>query len=292
MGFSIGSNGQWVESFNWKPTSKGQQLGGFKNSPLISEFAKAYTYAEQNKGYYSTNTNYIQKMGWLDTPAWENAFVQLSNSGGTFDTKNAEGLFNIFGGNGVDIIKGGAKGDFIQGAGGNDELYGFGGNDELWGGVGADKIYGGEGRDVLYGNQGNDTLYGDAGNDLLLGDEGDDTLYGGDGDDYVFGGEGNDTISGGAGADRFYLSALSGSGTKITDFKIGEKDSIYIIEKGGNIKDYTFTQVGDDVVIKNKAGTVMATVAKANAKEVEERTQVGDSRFKNYADTTPKWDVK
>lgn len=287
MGFSVGSNGQWTQTFNWKPSTPAQKLGGFASSPLVNDFVSQYgTTTEPNLKDYSATPNYITNMRWK-TPHTD-AAVQLGDMGGLFSAaKNPNAIYNIFGGRGEDEIQGGAKNDFIQGNGGNDFLEGEEGNDEIWGGSGDDTMFGDDGRDVLYGNEGIDTLYGGIGDDLLLGDEGDDVLYGDEGDDYVFGGEGNDTMYGGDGADRFYLSELSGSGTRIKDFTGDAGDNIHIIDATGEKKNYKFVQVGNDVQIQNSKGTVMATVENAKVKDVEAKTTVGPSRFANYDDTTP-----
>ncbi|MDP4824145.1 MAG: hypothetical protein NWR47_09385 [Aestuariivirgaceae bacterium] len=291
MGFSVDGSGQWAQTFNWKPSTTAQQIGGFTNSPLIQDFVKAYgTHTEPNLKDYSTTQNYITNMRWK-TP-FTDAAVQLGNMGGAFSAaKNPEAKYNVFGGTNVDTITGGKLNDFIQGGGGNDILRGEGGNDELWGGAGNDTIHGGEGRDVLYGNDGNDSLNGGGGDDLLLGDEGNDKLYGGNGNDFVFGGKGNDIMTGGANADRFYLSELSGSGTQIMD--LTTEDDIWIIDNNNNNNDktgYSFTkaQGSNDVVIK-KGSITLATVKNTNftADQIRDMTNIGPSRFSNYADTTP-----
>jgi Ca2+-binding RTX toxin-like protein len=311
MGFSVSSSGNgWTESFNWKPT---KATGNFQTT--ISEFMQAYKKGEPNKVDYSRTEGYIQSMLWKGDGFVDGA-VQLGSDGGTFSGQaNANALYNIFGGSGADNITGGNIGDFIQGGNGKDKLYGEGGNDELWGGGGDDMIYGGAGLDVLYGNEGNDTLDGGDGNDLLLGDEGNDTLTGGAGDDVVFGGQGNDKMTGGLGADKFYLSELSGTGTKITDFSIAEEDTIHIIDMGSDFKaavvnngqielrttngtlGYTVREANGAFIIE-KPGTggtkiTMATVSKKEGETISleqfaQKLTAGKSEYYGYADTTPK----
>lgn len=285
MGFSVGSNGQWTQTFNWKPSTTAQRVGAFASIPLVNDFVSQFgTKAESNLGSYSVTPSYITNMRW--NAGNTEAAVQLGDMGGVFKpTTNLNAIYNIFGGNGVDEIHGGKKNDHIQGGGGHDILHGNDGDDEIWGGAGDDTVFGDVGRDVLYGNAGNDTLYGGYNNDLLLGDAGDDTLFGDQGDDELFGGEGNDTLTGGEGADRFYLSELSGSGTKITDFSDGEKDSIHIIDSKGTIRDYTFKQDGNNVQIK-KGDTLLATVIGATTQAVALKTTVGSNQFEAYANTT------
>ena len=302
MSFGIGGNGQWNQNYNWLPTE-----GQLKNSGSNAQnWKNAYTSVdtlEQLKKFSNSSTfegsQYIIQ-GDLNAArksdgsmgVGKDDFFFMNNGTTNFSYGNGpaeagDGKKYVFGNELANTITTSNYSAHVQAGNGDDTVNGSNGNDQIWGEGGNDKLNGGKGRDVLYGNQGNDTMNGGAGDDLLLGDEGNDTLQGGDGADYVFGGKGNDIMSGGKGADRFYLSELSGSGTKIKDFKAGEGDNIWIIDNKGKKADYQFVQIGNDVQIKNKNGTVMATVENAKVDDVKAKTQVGASRFEGYADTTP-----
>lgn len=288
MSFSYNSGTGWTASSNlWVPYTK-PTSGPYSGSDVknFRDFISANYGTESTDGpsiaggtiFQKTNANYRAIVA-------NNLDTALNLDSTAIPTAWA---LRIFGSNVDDQLKGGTKTDYIQGANGNDTIKGEGGNDQLWGGGGNDEVRGGSGHDALYGNNGNDVLYGDAGNDLLLGDEGDDTLYGGEGNDDVFGGEGNDIMFGGNGADKFYLSELSGIGTKIKDFSYEEGDTILIIDTNGSKDSYKFAANGNTVEIRNSTGTLLATVeGTSNVNQVKERTSVGSSPFKGYDDTTP-----
>ena len=83
--------------------------------------------------------------------------------------------------------------------------------------------------DTLFGDASNNRIEGGLGNDFLVGGAGDDFLAGDAGDDFLAGGiepgnlnsivtvGGKDTLSGGLGSDGYFVSAISGGGTKIID---------------------------------------------------------------------------
>ncbi|MCL6692651.1 retention module-containing protein [Pseudomonas sp. R3.Fl] len=77
---------------------------------------------------------------------------------------------------------------------------------------------------------GNDILEGGKGDDLLFGQGGNDTLLGGDGNDILFGGMGDDTLTGGAGADQFVWQKGETGHDVVTDFNIGEGDSLNLAD--------------------------------------------------------------
>lgn len=297
MSFSVGSNGQWGENYNWIPTqsqlnNQGSAAQGWKaaygaidTQEQLKRFANSATF-EGSQYIIQGDIKAGLEDGRLAVGADDFFFMNDATQNFTYGNGPAEagdGNKYIFGNDKANTITGSGYSDRIQAGNGNDTVNGGNGNDEIWGEGGNDTLNGGEGRDVLYGNAGNDTLNGGGGADLLLGDKGDDKLDGGAGDDYVFGGEGNDTMTGGAGADRFYLSALSGSGTKVKDFKAGEKDNIWIIDSRGSKSDYTFTADQNGGVVIKKGNTIMATVENASVADVQNATRVGASRFENYA---------
>jgi len=142
-----------------------------------------------------------------------------------------------------DGVKFNLKGhDTIYAGGGADRIFAGNGNDKLLGGGGGDKLGGGNGNDVLYGENGNDILLGGAGNDILVG------------------GPGRDKMTGGKGADKFVFYNKSGVDT-ITDFAArnnAEKidlDRVDAITGFKDLKNNHMSQVGDNVVIDDHAGT-------------------------------------
>ncbi len=108
-------------------------------------------------------------------------------------------------------------------------LVGTNGKDYLTGSVNGDFLDGGAGNDTANGGAGNDTLKGGSGNDVLVGGEGDDLFQNDDASS-------TDSISGGAGSDTADYSAIQQAGISIS------------------------ASLTDNVVIKNQAGSVVATV--------------------------------
>lgn len=109
------------------------------------------------------------------------------------------------------LLNGTQKSDTITGLEGNDFMSGASGDDILFGGVGDDAIDGGLGNDALVGGDGNDFLNGSKGKDVLYGDLG---------INYLTGGENSDSF--------VIASSLPGSLAVITDFGLGEHDTVTI----------------------------------------------------------------
>jgi Ca2+-binding RTX toxin-like protein len=164
-------------------------------------------------------------------------------------------------GAGDDHFNGGDKSETVHDGAGTDIYKLGGGNDvlvadnltDLFGGTdGTDSVNGGSGVDTYDGSNasvsvtvalnlgqafgddigidnitGFENATGGKGGDFLLGNNGVNTLNGGAGLDYLDGHGGRDVLTGGAGADKFHLTKLSDSGTKvatrdaITDFTLG-----------------------------------------------------------------------
>lgn len=180
----------------------------------------------------------------------------------------------LHGGGGNDEIKGEAGDDTIEGGAGDDVLRGQDGNDHVSGGDDNDQVHGGDGTDLLYGDAGNDLVKGGAGTDFALGGTGNDTLKGNDGDDQLTGGDGNDTLTGGADADLFRFATDETGNDTITDFDLGEGDSISISSEDGDA-DLSFAQNGSDVLISydnDFGGTNTITVQNALLADVQAGT--------------------
>ncbi|MCW5751776.1 MAG: type I secretion C-terminal target domain-containing protein [Alphaproteobacteria bacterium] len=160
--------------------------------------------------------------------------------GNRIDVSNAAAA-TVNGGAGDDTLTGGLGADSLVGSGGNDLL--FAGLDPATGLIGADSLLGGAGRDTLQGSaNGAALLDGGSGDDLLLAAAGAATLAGGGGNDDLtftgtgssigFGGAGDDsvfdyssgaeTFTGGTGRDIYILSAESGLGNVVADFRAGQ----------------------------------------------------------------------
>ncbi|MFT7595377.1 MAG: Ca2+-binding RTX toxin-like protein [Paracoccaceae bacterium] len=184
-----------------------------------------------------------------------NVNIPLSSLGATV-TEN-----DIITGNGAaNKFDGGLGSDKISGLGGNDVLSGGRGNDTLKGGNGADRMHGNTKNDRLYGDGGNDTLNGDSGNDKLYGGTGNDKLIGGAGMDVLNGGKGNDVLIGRSGPDVFVFQNKSGR-DQILDFNATNDLEDINLKAVANItgfvdlKNNHMSQVGNDVVIDDGAGT-------------------------------------
>lgn len=147
------------------------------------------------------------------------------------------------------VILGTDGDDTLTGTDDDDVILGLAGDDRLDGGLGDDTLDGGAGDDRLIGNQGDDALRGGAGDDFLDGRGGDDTLDGGAGNDTLIGRAGNDT----------FVFADDGGIDEIRDFNANNEK--IDLRKVGAIADFTalvnthLTQVGDDAVIDDGAGT-------------------------------------
>ena len=107
----------------------------------------------------------------------------------------------------VNDIQGTWRSESLNGTEGADYIKGLGGNDKINAGAGDDKILGGDGTDTLYGGAGNDTFVQNEGDDH-------DAVYGGEGIDKLVRGEGDGNIG------------LAGN--------FGEKNSVEVIDAGGN----------------------------------------------------------
>ena len=113
-----------------------------------------------------------------------------------------------------------------------------------------------------YGAGGNDTLIGNNARNILSGGYGNDGLDGRGGRDILNGGTGDDELTGGAGFDRFVFGDDDGNDV-ITDFNArANKEDIDLaevtrIKTYRDLKNNHMSQVGDDVVIDDGAGTVI-----------------------------------
>lgn len=118
---------------------------------------------------------------------------------------------------------------------------------------GIENAHGADGDDILKGNNARNVLSGSHGNDELDGQGGNDVLNGGAGDD---------VLTGGAGFDRFVFGDDDGADV-ITDFNArSNKEDIDLsevtrIKSYKDLKNNHMSQVGDDVVIDDGAGTVI-----------------------------------
>lgn len=165
----------------------------------------------------------------------------LGNGLGNRIDASAAAQATVSGGGGDDTLTGGLGADSLAGGAGNDLLYA--GLDPATGLIGADTLLGGAGHDTLQGSpngpalldggSGDDHLLAAAGAATLTGGGGNDDLtftgtgsslgFGGDGDDSMFDySSGAETLAGGGGRDVFILSAESGLGNVVTDFRPGQ----------------------------------------------------------------------
>jgi hypothetical protein len=205
--------------------------------------------------------------------AYEYAPRQVMGGGAGDRLRAAAGNDSLYGGGGNDTLVGGDGDNLLRGEAGDDWLTGGGQFDDLHGNTGDDTLRGGGGGDWVVGGKDQDLLYGDAGADVVLGNLGLDTCYGGDGDDVVRGGQGDDmvhgeagddwlsgdrgddTVYGGAGADTFHL--FHGSDVdRVMDFNRSEGDRVNLLPGS----QYSFAQVGADVVITGAGGGQMVLV--------------------------------
>ena len=121
---------------------------------------------------------------------------------------------------------------------------------------GIENAHGADGDDILKGNNARNVLSGSHGNDELDGQGGNDVLNGGAGDD---------VLTGGAGFDRFVFDNDDGADV-ITDFNArSNKEDIDLsevtrIKSYKDLKNNHMSQVGDDVVIDDGAGTVITVL--------------------------------
>jgi len=151
----------------------------------------------------------------------------LFSDGTTLNVSQINDLVVQVGTDGDEQLVGSNNNDTISGLGGNDQIFAQGGDDVLLGGTGDDYLDGGAGNDRLEGGAGNDQLRGKAGNDLLIGGIGDDA--------YVIGvDEGHDVL----------------------DVADGGQDVMYL--QGINKEQLTFSQDGDDLLIKVDDGTAQS----------------------------------
>jgi serralysin len=107
---------------------------------------------------------------------------------------------------------------------------------------------GDKGANRIEGGGGNDTIFGRGGNDSLLGASGRDKLNGDGGSDRIDGGTGNDIVTGNAGADRFVFAGKFGRDT-VTDFSLGDGDTIDLSDRNLRFNALTIRQDDDDAVI-------------------------------------------
>ncbi|WP_372880614.1 tandem-95 repeat protein [Psychromonas sp.] len=198
---------------------------------------------------------------------------------------------NILGGAGNDEIYGGGGDDVIDGGADNDKIWGdssnvdgaYHGKDTLSGGTGEDYIVGGGADDVITGGADNDQIWGDSssldsvyhGNDNLSGGAGDDIIQGQGGDDVIDGGAGDDLLSGGAGNDQingglgFNLIGIDDNdGHDIINVTAGGSDSI-LFGEGVTEDRLTFSQEGDDLLIKIDEGSSQSVVVVDHFKATE-----------------------
>ncbi|MCW5729592.1 MAG: type I secretion C-terminal target domain-containing protein [Alphaproteobacteria bacterium] len=189
----------------------------------------------------------------------------------------------VNGGAGDDTLTGGLGADSLVGSGGNDLL--FAGLDPATGLIGADSLLGGAGRDTLQGSaNGAALLDGGSGDDLLVAAAGAATLAGGGGNDDLtftgtgssigFGGAGDDsvldyssgaeTFTGGAGRDIYILSAESGLGNVITDFRIGQDRLNLLDALPPEARNATaFAELADHLRLTEGAGGLLVEVLSA-----------------------------
>jgi Ca2+-binding RTX toxin-like protein len=106
----------------------------------------------------------------------------------------------------------------------------------------------------VFGNTDNDLIWLNAGDDLVRGDGGDDTINGGPGNDDIEGGTGSDTLRGGPGADRFRWSPTALGADLIIEPADSAIDFLSTTGSGITEADFTFQQLGLDLLITNGAG--------------------------------------
>lgn len=152
--------------------------------------------------------------------------------------------------------------DILRGRGGDDDLFSGDGDDTMFGGTGADMLNGGKGRDTLNGGIGKDILRGESGADNLSGQNGNDRLFGGGGRDVLDGGKGRDLLVGGGGSDRFIFADNYGN-DRIKGFDANDNkekidlSAVTAITGFTDLKNNDMTQIGNDVVIDDGAGTTI-----------------------------------
>lgn len=78
----------------------------------------------------------------------------------------------------------------------------------------------------------NISIDGGEGDDIIWGSDANEVISGGNGNDTIFGGIGTDVLTGGLGADVFEFTRTS-TDTSVTDFVIGEGDSLRFYNTGG-----------------------------------------------------------
>jgi Ca2+-binding RTX toxin-like protein len=162
-----------------------------------------------------------------------------------------------------ETVDGTEHADELSGYGGDDIIRGLGGDDKIAGGAGNDRIEGGSGHDTITATSGVDIVSGGSGNDTITvsgvdngfrfdrvdGGADNDTINITSGKVIAAGGTGTDTITsgvagdlvliGGAGSDRFVITSLRWSSSRLSEIIGGDAqvslNSFFGVESVGSV---------------------------------------------------------